>query len=125
MLVVWDTPALAIPHCSAFPPPFPWALLWGWDFPQLFSLTFVDTGTTGAVWWAGEGQELWFYPSEAGGGSGNPSSRSPSMWDKFQAPSILQMSRKCWPGQGKELLKEGAGEGGQTPSALIPSHTIP
>lgn len=81
----------------------------GWDSPQLFTLTFVSTGLSGAVWWAGGGQELRSHPTEAGGGSGNLSSRS---------PSILQPSKKCWPRQDKDLLKEGAGGEGinQIPS---------
>lgn len=46
------------------------------------------------VWWGGEGQELLFYPSEAGGSSGNLSSRSPSMWEKLQASFCFTTEQK-------------------------------
>lgn len=79
----------------------------GWDSPQLFTLTFVSTGLTGAVWWAGGGQELWSHPTEAGGGSGNLSSWSPSVWEKFQVSFYFATEQKML-----AKTRQGSAEGG-------------
>lgn len=56
----------------------------GWDSPRLYTPTLVGKGLPGSVWWGDEGQDLWFYRAEAGGGSENLISRS---------HSILQQSK--------------------------------